>query len=85
MQGQLGDGSEAERCYLFTNHGVLGYLFKVASEYVVDLLIREGPEALQQQNLPRHFYVVADRIEDENEVYLRADYVTSAARPVEGK
>jgi len=38
LQGRLADGSDAERYYMFTNHGTVGQRFKVASGYTVETL-----------------------------------------------
>ena len=49
LNGALGDASDAERYYLFTNHGTIGQRLKVASEYAVETLatvIGTGKERL---------------------------------------
>ena len=53
--GDLGEAGDAERYYLFTNHGVVGYLFKVASEYAVETLSREGLRPNQGWQFQKHF------------------------------
>lgn len=78
VSGFLGEGDDAERYYLFTNHGTIGYLFKVASEHAVEVLARGGLQAASGRKFQKHFYVVSERIEDEAEVYVRAEYVPNA-------
>ena len=39
--GTLGKPSDAERYYLFSNHGAFGHRFKVASPYAVETLVSE--------------------------------------------
>ena len=73
--GGLGEAGDAERYYLFTNHGVIGYLFKVASEYAVETIAREGLEAHRRYHFQKHFYIVTDRLEEDEEVYVRAQYI----------
>lgn len=80
-EGVLGDGGDAERCYHFTNSGTVGYVFKVASEYLVKLLLEEGPQAAHRAGLPKHYYAVAERVDGENDVYIRAEYVANVASP----
>jgi hypothetical protein len=80
VSGFLGEADDAERYYLFTSHGTVGYLFKVASDYAVETLARGGLKAGRRHNFQKHFYVVTDRIEDEGEVYVRAEYVPEAVK-----
>lgn len=42
VSGQLGEGCDAERHYLFTSHGTIGFLVKVTSDFAVETLAREG-------------------------------------------
>ncbi|MBW3539266.1 MAG: hypothetical protein KY476_03275 [Planctomycetes bacterium] len=78
--GFVGEAGDAERYYLFTNHGTLGYLFKVASEYAIETLAREGLRAEKKHHFQKHFYVIADRLEHQDEVCVRAKYVPNAPR-----
>ena len=78
--GRLGEGGDAERYYLFTNHGTVGYLFKIASDYTVETLAREGLQARKRHNFQKHFYVVAQRAEDDGEVYVKAEYISDAVK-----
>jgi hypothetical protein len=80
FNGTLGDGSDAERYYLFTNHGAVGQRFRVASEYAVETLTKEQLKEEKRHNFQRHFYVVTDRVEDDDEVCVRAEYVPEAAK-----
>jgi len=75
LEGSLGDASDAERYYLLTNHGSVAQRFKVASEYAVETLAQETLEDEMQHSFPPHHYVVTDRLEENNEVLVRAAYV----------
>lgn len=80
LGGIFGEGDDAERCYLHTSHGTLGFLFKIASEYAVEMLLSKGPDEVKRRCIQRHFYVVADRLEDQSEIHVRAEYVPEATR-----
>lgn len=76
LHGSLGDASDAERYYLFTNHGHVGQRFKVASDFAVEALVQEhSGEAGQRHHYRTHYYVVKERLEEEEEVLVRAEYV----------
>ena len=75
LVGNVGDGSDAERYYLFTNHGAVGQRFKVASDYAVETLAREQLKVEERHHFQPHFYVVRDRVEEGAEVLVRAEYV----------
>jgi hypothetical protein len=74
LSGILGDASEAERYYLFSQQGKLGCKIKVASPYAVDSLANE--ELTNEQPLPfqQHFYVVTHRYEADDEIAVRVEY-----------
>ena len=74
LTGVVGEASDAERYFLFSNWGTLGQRFKVASEYAIETIANERPRAKRRLGFQRHFYVVADRLEDEGEVWVRAEY-----------
>ena len=74
LHGKLGEPSDAERYYLFTNHGAVGQRIKVASLYAVETLAREQLKEEKRHYFQRHFYVVTDRVENEEEVWVRAEY-----------
>lgn len=78
LHGALGESSDAERYYLFTNHGAVGQRFKVASPYAVETLAEEQLKEEKRHCFQRHFYVVKDRIEDGDAVWVRAEYVPDA-------
>ena len=80
--GRLGDGTDADRYYHLTNHGTVGFLFKVASPYAVETLAREGLASSRQLRFQKHFYVVAGREQDDAQVRIRAEYVPNAAMAV---
>jgi hypothetical protein len=79
LHGRLGKTSDAERYYLFTNHGAVGQRFKVASLYAVETLARERLKEEKRHHFQRHFYVVTNRIEDGKEVWVRAEYAPESA------
>lgn len=71
--GILGKPSDAERHYLFSHHGQVGQRFSVASEHTVEALAAE--QVQPGETVPRHDYVVTDRAEDGDRVWVRAEYV----------
>jgi len=79
VQGRLGDCSDAERLYLFTDRGRVGQHFKIASQYVIDSLaqVRRRDEALPQFHL--HFYTVSECVEEADEVWIQATYLPGQA------
>ena len=79
VRGTLGEPSEAERHYLFSNRGTVGQRFSVASPFAVETLLRERLQNEQRHYFKRHVYVVTDRLEDGEEVRVRADYATELA------
>jgi putative transcriptional regulator len=72
-QGKLGEPSDAERHYLFSHHGRVGQQFAVAADYTVEALAGEDKQA--GHAVQRHHYVVTDRSEDSEEVWVRAEYL----------
>ena len=70
--GKLGESSDAERHFLFTNHGTIGQRFKVASPYAVETLAEEGLQEENPHHFQRHFYIVTDRLEEGDEVAVTA-------------
>jgi hypothetical protein len=79
LKGTIGEASDAERFFLFSNWGSIGQRFKVASEYAVETLASKGLQAESGLRFQRHFYMVTDRLEDDGEVWVRAQYCTPAA------
>lgn len=77
LQGVVGDASDAERCFLFSNWGMIGQHFKMASDYAVETLAT-GRLRDERLHLQRHFYAVTDRLEDTGEVWVRAAYLRQA-------
>ena len=75
----VGEASDAERYFLFSNWGAVGQRFKVASEYAVETLSQQRLKDEARVSFQRHFYVVADRLEDDGEVWVRAEYDWQAA------
>lgn len=78
LHGSLGEPSDAERYYLFTNHGMIGQRLKVASQYAVETLAEEQLKEDRPHQFQRHFYVVTDRLEDGDEVWVCAQYMPEA-------
>lgn len=78
LHGTLGEPSDAERCYLFSNRGAIGQRFRVASQYAIDILVRERLKEDRPHRFQQHFYVVTDRLEEDGEVWVRAQYVPEA-------
>ena len=76
VHGTMGDGSDAERYYLFTNRGTLGHRFKVASEYAVETLTQEQLQVEERHHFQRYYYIVAERLGDGSEVWIRATFDT---------
>lgn len=79
LHGVLGEPSDAERHYLFSNRGTVGQRFKVASGYAVETLAREQLKEDKRHHFQRHYYVVTDRLDDGDEVWVRARYAPEAA------
>lgn len=79
LEGTLGEASDAERYYLVTNHGVVGQRFKVASPYAVETLAAEQLKDEAPRHFQRHYYVVTDKLEDGEQVWVRAAYVPGAS------
>src|ERR1700722_20003528 len=78
LEGVVGEGSDAERYFLFSNWGRIGQRFKVASDYAVATLSRERLQDERRHYFQRHFYVGTDRLEDKDEVWVRAEYLPQA-------
>jgi len=74
VRGRLGEPSDAHRYYLFSHHGRIGQTFKVASEHAIETLATEGPKEESLDRFQQHYYVVTDRLEDDGEVWVRAEY-----------
>lgn len=75
VEGLLGAAGDAERHYLFSNHGKVGQRFKVASDYAVEMLVEAIDRGELSSTFPPHFYVITDRVEAEGEVWVRAEYL----------
>ncbi len=75
VRGGLGEPSDAHRYYLFSHHGRVGQAFKVASEYAIEALATQRAKEELLDRFQQHYYVVTDRLEDEREVWVRAEYL----------
>jgi len=80
LHGSLGEPSDAERYYLFSNHGAVGHRFKVAPPYAVETLASEQLKDQKKYHFQQHFYVVTDRLEDGDEVWVRAEHLPEAVK-----
>lgn len=81
LEGESGQGGDAERYYLLSNRGTIGQHFKVASPYAVDTLVREQLKEDRRHAFQRHFYRVTDRLEEGGQVWVRATYVPEMSEP----
>ena len=79
VDGWLEEGGDSQRYYLFSDHGRIGQRFKVASDLAVETLARERLRLDKRHHFQRHYYVVADRFEDGDELWIRAEYVPPGA------
>jgi hypothetical protein len=75
VTGALGDAGDAERYYLFSNHGAVGQQFKVAADYAVEALAQERPDDLPRRFFQKHYYQVTGRLAEDDQVYIRAEYI----------
>jgi putative transcriptional regulator len=82
-RGKLGEASDAERHYLFSRHGRIGQQFTVASDHTVEALAAD--EVKPGESLPRHEYVVTDRSEEGDMVWVRAEYVSNREKQPSGE
>jgi len=78
LNGTLGEPSDAERYYLFSNRGKVGQRLKVASRYTVETLAREELKEETPHQFQRHYYVITDRHDYGDEVRVRAEYLPDA-------
>jgi len=79
VHGRLGESNDAHRYYLFSHHGRVGQAFKVASEHAIEALATEGLKEESLDRFQQHYYVVTDRLEDDGEVLVRAEYAPEIA------
>ena len=87
VRGKLGEQSDAHRYYLFSHHGRVGQVFKVASEYAIDALSGGAVEEQSVDRFQQHYYVVTERREDEHggKVWVRADYAPEVSKGTSAK
>jgi hypothetical protein len=78
LNGVVGAASDAERCFLFSNWGMVGQRLKIASDYAVETLATEQLRHEEPHRFQRHVYAVTDRLEDTGEVWVRAAYLPLA-------
>jgi hypothetical protein len=75
VEGESGEQDEADRYFALTHHGKVGQRFRIGSEYAIDLLAAEGLKEDRPHHFRRHNYDVTDRLEGDDEVLIRAEYV----------
>ena len=80
LQGTLGEPSDAERYYLFSNRGTVGQRFRVASPHAIETLTEEKLQEEARHHFQQHYYVVAERFDEGDEVRVRAEYVSDASQ-----
>ena len=78
LEGLVGEASDAERYFLCSKWGAPGQRFKVASDYAVETLMREKLKEERCHHFQRHVYAVRNRVEDNGEVWVRAEYESCA-------
>ncbi len=81
LHGMLGEPSDAERYYLFSNHGTVGQKFRVASPHAIETLTREKLQEETPHHFQQHYYIITQRFDDGDEVRVRAAYVPEASKP----
>ncbi|MEQ8785044.1 MAG: YqgE/AlgH family protein [Pirellulaceae bacterium] len=72
-QGRFGESNEAVRHYLLSHHGRVGQRFSVAADYTIEVLSGDAKDV--GHTVQRHHYVVTERSQDGNKVWVRAEYV----------
>ncbi|MCO6454273.1 MAG: hypothetical protein J5I93_03065 [Pirellulaceae bacterium] len=77
--GRQGEQDEADRYYALTHHGKVGQRFRIASDYAVEVLAREQLKVETPHHFQAHYYRVTGRLEDADEVLVRAEYVEPPA------
>jgi hypothetical protein len=73
--GEPGEEGELELYYALSYHGRLGQRFRTASDYAVNLLVREQLKVNKMHNFQDHQYEITDRREEGERLLLRACYV----------
>ena len=80
LEGRLGESSEAERYFLFSNRGAIGSRIKLVSPYAVERIAEELWNEEKQVSFQRHFYQVTEHLEEDDEVWVRAKYLPKAVK-----
>ena len=75
VEGPLGEGGDVDRYYAFSNRGTVGQVFKVASDYAVETLAKEELKIETRHHFQPHYYRVTDRLEEGDQLWIRAEYV----------
>ena len=71
-EGKLGEPSDAKRHYILSQHGRIGQRFPIASDFAVKAL--SGEASGVEHPVQRHYYIVTERLEDGEVVWVRAEY-----------
>lgn len=75
VTGQPGKQDEADRYYALTAHGRVGQRFRIASPYAIDTLTEEQLKEERPHHFQEHVYEVDEHLEDEEKIFVRAEYV----------
>jgi putative transcriptional regulator len=78
-RGKFGESSDAERHYLLSHRGRIGQRFSVAADYTIEVLSGDAKDI--GHAVQRHHYVVTDRAEEGDKVWVRAEYVPQSPKP----
>lgn len=73
--GQLGEQGQADRYYALTDRGRIGQRFRTVSPYAIDTLVKEELKEERPHHFQEHVYEVVDHLEDEDKIFVRAEYV----------
>jgi len=82
LEGRLGESSEAERYYLFSNRGAIGSRIKLVSPYTVEKIARHLWNEEKRIQFQRHFYQVTEHLEENEDVWVRAEYLPKAVKSI---
>ena len=80
VMGESGEQDEADRYFSLTNHGRIGQRFRIASQYAIDILAREELKEERPHQFQEHVYQVTDRLEDDDKIFVLAEYVRDEAK-----
>lgn len=78
--GRPGQQDEADRYYTLTNQGQIGQRFRTASEFAIDTLAREELKQEKPHHFQEHAYQVKDCLQDDEKVFVLAEYLRDEAK-----